>query len=170
MNPAFRALYAGIVSARHQAPDGRVGLGVSRIRPALSHLVSHPKTFGRAQEPRALMQSLPLIGPLVRNQMSEGVEDPLWTAGDRGPQRRPRADQRCGAPSSRLPLSPNDDRASASDAYAWPTDRGTREPNRRAGRSYTSSGVRACSAAGAESHATLEAAGVEPEPRDFLSE
>ena len=25
--------------------------------------------------------------------MSEGVEDPLWTAGDRGPQRRPRADQ-----------------------------------------------------------------------------
>ena len=31
-----------------------------------------------------------------------------------------------GAPSSRLPLSPNDDRASASDAYAWPADRGTR--------------------------------------------
>ena len=30
------------------SPDGRVGLGVSRIRPALSHLVSHPKTFGRA--------------------------------------------------------------------------------------------------------------------------
>ena len=27
------------------SPDGRVGLGVSRIRPALSHLVSHPKTF-----------------------------------------------------------------------------------------------------------------------------
>ena len=31
------------------SPDGRVGLGVSRIRPALSQLVSHPKTFGRAR-------------------------------------------------------------------------------------------------------------------------
>ena len=31
------------------SPDGRVGLGVSRIRLALSHLVSHPKTFGRAR-------------------------------------------------------------------------------------------------------------------------
>ena len=35
------------------SPDGRVGLGVSRIRPALSHLVSHPKTFGRAHGPAA---------------------------------------------------------------------------------------------------------------------
>ena len=41
--------------------------------------------------------------------------------------------RRYGAPSSPPPLSPNDDRASASDAYAWPADRGTREPNRRAG-------------------------------------
>ena len=28
-------------------------------------------------------------------------------------------------------MSRNDDRASASDAYAWPSDGGTREPNRR---------------------------------------
>ena len=35
------------------SPDGRVGLGVSRIRLALSHLVSHPKTFGRAHGPAA---------------------------------------------------------------------------------------------------------------------
>ena len=34
--------------------------------------------------------------------------------------------RRCGAPSPPPPLSPNDDRASASDAYAWPADRGTR--------------------------------------------
>ena len=59
VNPAFRALCAGIVSARHQAPDGRVGLGVSRIRPALSHLVSHPKTFGRAHGPAARRSCLP---------------------------------------------------------------------------------------------------------------
>ena len=67
--------------------------------------------------------------------------------------------RRCGAPSPPPPLSPNDDRASASDAYAWPADRGTIEPNRRAGRSCTSSDVRACSAAGAEPHATLDDAG-----------
>ena len=67
--------------------------------------------------------------------------------------------RRCGAPSPPPPLSPNDDRASASDAYAWPADRGTREPDRRAGRSCTSSDVRACSAAGAEPHATLDDAG-----------
>ena len=73
--------------------------------------------------------------------------------------------RRCGAPSGSAhvapppPLSPNDDRASASDAYAWPADRGTIEPNRRAGRSCTSSDVRACSAAGAEPHATLDDAG-----------
>ena len=64
--------------------------------------------------------------------------------------------RRRGAPSSRLPLSPNDDRASASDAYAWRADSGTREPNRRAGRACTSSAVRACSVAGAEPHATLK--------------
>ena len=57
--------------------------------------------------------------------------------------------RRCGVPSPPPRLSPNDDRAAASDAYAWRADRGTREPNRRAGRSCTSSGVRACSAAGA---------------------
>ena len=51
--------------------------------------------------------------------------------------------RRCGARSPPPPLSPNDDRASASDAYAWPADRGTREPNRRAGLACTSSGVRA---------------------------
>ena len=67
--------------------------------------------------------------------------------------------RRCGAPSPPPPLSPNDDRASASDAYAWPADRGTIEPKRRAGRSCISSDVRACSAAGAEPHATLDDAG-----------
>ena len=67
--------------------------------------------------------------------------------------------RRCGAPSPPPPLSPNDDRASASDAYAWRADRDRIEPNRRAGRSCTSSGVRACSAAGAEPHATLDDAG-----------
>ena len=34
--------------------------------------------------------------------------------------------RRCGAPSPPPPLSPNDDRASAGHAYAWPADRGTR--------------------------------------------
>ena len=67
--------------------------------------------------------------------------------------------RRYRAPSPPPPLSPNDDRAAASDAYAWPADRGTREPNRRAGRSCTSSDVRACSAAGAEPHATVDDAG-----------
>ncbi len=67
--------------------------------------------------------------------------------------------RRCGAPSPPPPLSPNDDQTSARDAYAWPADRGTIEPNRRAGRSCTSCDVRACSAAGAEPHATLDDAG-----------
>ena len=67
--------------------------------------------------------------------------------------------RRCGAPSPPPPVSPNDDRASARHAYAWPADRGTREPNRRARRAYTSAGVRACSAAGTEPHATLDDAG-----------
>ena len=35
--------------------------------------------------------------------------------------------RRRGAPSSRLPLSPNDDRASASDAYAWRADSAAQE-------------------------------------------
>ena len=34
--------------------------------------------------------------------------------------------RRCGAPSPPPPVSPNDDRASARHAYAWPADRGTR--------------------------------------------
>ena len=46
------------------------------------------------------------------------------------------------------------------DAHAWRADRGTIEPNRRARRSCTFSGVRACSAAGAEPRATLDDAGI----------
>ena len=72
--------------------------------------------------------------------------------------------RRCGVPSPPPPLSPNDDRATASNAHAWSADRGTIELNRRAGRSCPSSGVRACSAAGAELHATLDDAGTAETP------
>ena len=70
--------------------------------------------------------------------------------------------RRCGAPSPPPPLSPNDDRASASDAYAWPADRGRREPNRRAGRSCTSSGVRASTASGPAPGACPDSASAHP--------
>ena len=49
---------------------------------------------------------------------------------------QPSADQRCGAPSSRPPLSLNDDRATASNAHAWRAERSTIEPNRRARRLF----------------------------------
>ena len=49
--PPRSSAYWGKYKTQHGA--GRFDLqqawGVSRIRPALSHLVSHPKTFGRAQ-------------------------------------------------------------------------------------------------------------------------
>ena len=40
------------------------------------------------------LSSLPLIVSLLRNRMSAGFEDRVWTSQDRGPQRLPSADQR----------------------------------------------------------------------------
>ena len=47
-NPSrFKSLEPSAVGATKKPSKHR---GLSRIRPALSHLVPHPKTFGRAQE------------------------------------------------------------------------------------------------------------------------
>ena len=69
--------------------------------------------------------------------------------------------RRYGAPSPPPPVSPNDDRASASDAYAWPADRGTREPNRRAGRS--------CSATDSVHQHAVRSGGMRRSPADLTS-
>ena len=75
-------------------------------RIAVTHSIAIPYNFNGNRFPSSY--------PSFRNQMSADFKDRVWTARDRGPQRRPSADQRYGAPSSPSPLSPNDDRVTAS--------------------------------------------------------